>query len=43
LDLYHGNLKTIQAVKEAADDVATLVNPKMIHSAKVNLHKAADL
>jgi hypothetical protein len=28
-----GNLKTIQADKETADDVATLVNPKWINNA----------
>jgi hypothetical protein len=43
LELFHGNLKTIQAVKEAAVDVAALVNPNMIHYAMVNFTKAADL
>jgi hypothetical protein len=40
LGLYHGNLKTIQTVKETADDVATLVYPKMIHYAMVYFYKA---
>jgi hypothetical protein len=39
LELFHCNLKTIQAVKEAADDhdyVPALVNHNMIHYAMVN-------
>jgi hypothetical protein len=43
LELYHGNLKTIWAVKEAADDAAALVHPKMIHNAMVKIQKAADI
>jgi hypothetical protein len=43
LELYHGNPKTIRAVKEAADHVAALVPPKMIHNAMVNIQKAADI
>jgi hypothetical protein len=43
IELYHGNLKTIQAVKEDADDAAALVHPKMIHYTTVNIQKAADL
>jgi hypothetical protein len=43
LELYHGNPKTILAVKEAADDVAALVYPQMIHNAMVNIQKAADI
>jgi hypothetical protein len=43
LELFLGNLKSSQAVKEAADDVVVLVNPNMIHYSMVNFKKAADL
>jgi hypothetical protein len=43
LELYHCNPKTIRAVNEAADDVAALFHPKMIHYVKVNIQKVADI
>jgi hypothetical protein len=43
LQLYHGNLKTVQSVKQGGEDVSALVNPKMMHYSMVKFKKAADL
>jgi short subunit fatty acids transporter len=43
LKLYHGNQKTIRAVKEATDDVAALLCQKIIYNVMVNIQKAADV